>query len=263
MPLVARLAVARGAAALVALACSSGGLTPETPSLAPPHRILFVGNSLTYTNDLPGMVAALAAAGGVPAAVESVTIPGASLTDLWDDGAALAAIDRGGHDVVVLQQGPSSLPESRAALVADARRYDARIRAAGGRPAFYMVWPAADRAAYFDDVAASYRTAAETVHGLLVPVGTAWRAAWRRDPSLPLYGPDRFHPSVEGTYLAALTMYAVLFDRSPRGLPARLERAGGAVVEVPPAHAPVLQAAAEEAAAGVRGDRMAGAGDRR
>jgi lysophospholipase L1-like esterase len=234
-------------AGLAALACSYGGIAPEVPTFVAPRQILFVGNSLTEVNDLPHMVEALAVAGGTPVAVEAVTRPGMSLTDLWDDGRALAAIDRRGHDVVVLQQGPSSEPESRVQLVAEARRWADRIRAAGGRPAFYMVWPPGDQADYMDAVAASYRTAAETVHGLLIPAGLAWQAAWRRDRSLPLYGPDRFHPSVEGTYLAALTTYAVLFERSPRGLPARLQLAGGGVVEVPEGHAALLQAAAQEA----------------
>ena len=43
--------------------------------------------------------------------------------------------------------------------------------------------------------------------GLLLPAGDAWRAAWAADARLPLYGPDGFHPSPMGTYLAALVIY--------------------------------------------------------
>ena len=32
----------------------------STPALQKPHRVLFIGNSLTYANDLPGLVQALA-----------------------------------------------------------------------------------------------------------------------------------------------------------------------------------------------------------
>src|SRR5581483_2484722 len=100
-------------------------------------------------------------------------------------------------------------------------RFAAEARRAGARPALYMVWPSASMAEDFDGVSASYREAAEKVDGLLFPVGEAWRAAWRRDPKLALYGPDGFHPTVAGSYLAALVMYEQLYHRSPVGLPSR------------------------------------------
>src|SRR5690606_10247408 len=104
---------------------------------------------------------------------------------------------------VVLQQGPSALPESREALLADARRYARAIREAGGKPAFYMVWPSKQRSGDFPRVVESYRLAAESVEGRILPAGEAWQAALRRDADLPLYGPDDFHASPQGTWLAA------------------------------------------------------------
>ena len=49
--------------------------------------------------------------------------------------------------------------------------------------------------------------------------GEAWRAAWRRDPGLELFGTDGFHPTELGSYLVALVMYQQLTGRSPEGLP--------------------------------------------
>ena len=99
----------------------------------------------------------------------------------------------------------------------------------------------------FDRVLDSYRLAAESVNGELLPAGAAWIAAWQLDSSLPLYGPDGFHPSVMGTYLVALTIYAELLDKSPIGLPARLSIQGSATsVDIPAAQAATLQAAADE-----------------
>src|SRR6185369_8269312 len=71
-----------------------------------PLRILFIGNSLTYTGDVPGRVALLAGALGRKAEVESITAPGYQLEDHWREGKAQAAI-RKGWDVVILQQGSS------------------------------------------------------------------------------------------------------------------------------------------------------------
>jgi hypothetical protein len=186
------------------------------------HRVLFIGNSLTYVNDLPGTLAALADAGGDTIRVASVAKPDFALIDHLNGGSnALATIARGGWEYVVLQQGPSSLPANRDSLVLCTRLFDERIRAAGGRTALFMVWPSSDRLAYFDDVRTSYELAARTVDGLLLPAGEAWRTAWTADASLPLYGPDGYHPSPMGTYLAALVMYERITGRDARALPPR------------------------------------------
>src|SRR4030095_8145198 len=89
----------------------------------------------------------------------------------------------------------------------------------------------------------------EEVWGGLFPGGEAWRAAWRREASLVLYGPDGFHPTVTGTYLAALVICAQVLDRSPVGLARGLNRAGGGAPDfmLSPAEGALLQDAAEEA----------------
>jgi len=220
-------------------------MTEEPPEGA--KRVLFIGNSLTYANDLPGMVQALAAAAGEPLHVETVAGADYGLQDHWSAGSARRAVERGGWNVVVLQQGPSALPESRALLIEYARRFAARARQVGARPALYMVWPSAQRSGDFDRVSESYRLAAEDVGGLLFPAGEAWRAAWRSDPGLPLYSADGFHPSAAGTYAAALVIYGGLYGRSPVGLPAQLRLRSGATVAIAPAAAALLQRAADEA----------------
>ena len=83
-------------------------------------------------------------------------------------------------------------------------------------------------------------------NGLLFPVASAWLAAWRRDPTIDLYSPDGLHPSMAGSYLAALVMYGVLYHRSPVGLPARVRLISSAAVGVSSAEAALLQEAAAE-----------------
>lgn len=183
-----------------------------------PTRILFIGNSLTYANDLPAMVCGLARSAGRQAICESVARPDYGLEEHWNEKEARQAIARG-WDVVVLQQGPSALPESRRLLIAYTRRFDAEIKKAGARTALYMVWPSRTRRGDFPAVSQSYAAAATDVKGLLLPAGDAWRAAWATDARLPLYGPDGFHPSPTGTYLAALVIFEQIFAAPPPALP--------------------------------------------
>lgn len=141
------------------------------------------------------------------------------------------------------------MPESRVLLRRDAALFASEIREAGARPALYMVWPSRSRGFDFDGVSVSYRTAAREVGGLLLPVGEAWRAAWTRDPKAELYSADGFHPTAEGSYLAALVMYEALYRQSPLGLPGRIPEngRGASLVDLPPAEARLLQEAAAEA----------------
>lgn len=200
-----------------------------------PARILFIGNSLTYANDLPGMVCALARSTGRKVICEAVAKPDFGLEEHWRDGEARKAIGRG-WDVVILQQGPSALRESRVMLIDYARRFDAEIKKTGARTALYMVWPSRQRRGDFAGVSQSYAAAARSVNGTLLPAGDAWLAAWKEDSKLPLYDNDGFHPSPMGSYLAAMVIYRQLFGPIP-ATPVM----GGAFAE-----AAILQRSADE-----------------
>lgn len=231
-----------------ALACvGTDAARSEAEAQPPGEGALFIGNSLTSANDLPGLVSALAAADGGRLPVTVVSSGGFALEDHWSKGDALRAIERGGWSVVILQQGPSGLPESQANLRQWTASFDDRIRKAGARTALFSVWPAATGPASFDEVADSYSAAAAAVGGIYLPVTRAWLEAWRRDPSLPLYSGDDFHPSAQGSYLAAVAIYGVLTGRSPVGLPSTVHTASGVAVAIPAATARLLQEAAQAA----------------
>ena len=212
-------------------------------------RVLFIGNSLTYFNDMPAMVRALAdsARPTRPLRVQTVALPDFALEDHLAQGDALRSLRASRWDFVVLQQGPSAAPESRINLSEFTGRFNAHIRAAGARPALYMVWPASARSQDFDGVRQSYAAAAATVNGSFFPAGEAWRAAWRREPSLRLYSGDGFHPSAAGSYLAALVIHSMLYQTPPVAR-TTLEYGGGRV-RLTPAEARVFEEAAAEAIA--------------
>jgi len=237
---------------LVALALLAGGWSQAQPSGAQePLRVLFVGNSLTATNDLPALVARLARAFG-PREIQYKTIApgGTSIEDHWNAGVVPAELETGKWDVVVMQQGPSALPESQANLIEWATRMSKHAREHGVRPALLTVWPESYRRYATAAVIASYANAAKAANAELYPAGVAWRAAWRRNPSLPLYGPDGFHPSGLGTYLAAIVVLAGLTGDEPIGR--RVELLRPVKLSISTARAKLLRAAAVEALATAR-----------
>lgn len=205
-------------AVLLVAGCATTGDPPEQEivPVGPPEGtfgVLFVGNSLTYTNDLPRIVERMLSSADIgPVAVASRLFPNFGLQDHWVNLNTLSAV-AGGWDVVIMQQGPSAT-EGRPSLLQYSELFANEIRTAGGEPGLYMVWPSVVRDFDFDGVSESYAMAADRVDGLLFPAGEAWRSAWERDETLPLYGPDGFHPSPMGTYLAALVIYEQLSGQS-------------------------------------------------
>ena len=185
-------------------------LSAEQPQ---PLRVLFIGNSLTYANDLPAMVARIGSLDGQAVEIRVLARPDASLED-HIASRELRKLLSGRWDWVVLQQGPSSLPESRTALRRDAKKI-ASLARSPARIALLMVWPPRSRARAWDQVTASYRLASEDVDGVLIPAGEQLRAALDSDPSIPLLSSDGFHPSVAGTYLAALATWRALTNHIP------------------------------------------------
>jgi hypothetical protein len=207
---------------LAVTSCGGSNATVEPPTRPPAtYRVLFIGNSLTYFNDLPATVAALAESADVTVHVASAAGPNLALIDHVEGsgGNALELIGQGGWNYVVLQQGPSALSLSRDTLLLATRLLNMHVEAVGARSALFMVWPESSRFAVFDDVRDSYRAAADDIGGLFLPAGEAWRAAWSIDPQLPLYGADGYHPSELGTYLAALVIYEGITGSDSRALP--------------------------------------------
>jgi len=199
-------------------ACGSTEPVDTTPE--PGFNVLFVGNSLTYTNDLPGMVGQMLPAWeGEDVHVGTVAAANVSLEDHWHLGGAREAIASGGWDVVVVQQGPSSVPQNQAHLATWVGHFADFAETHGVRPAVLMVWPPEGDEARAEAVVAAYATAAREADAALFPAGAAWRLA-RADGTADPYGPDRFHPSPAGTYLAALTVVGGLTGESTVGLPA-------------------------------------------
>src|SRR4051812_14137852 len=246
--------------AVLVVAMSCGGAERPAPSAPLPvpagagESILFVGNSLTYANDLPGMVEGLAAAVGVRLPTAQVAHGGYSLADHLDAGDAARAIAAGGWRVVILQQGPSGQPDSRRLLRRDTVAFDRLIREAGARTALFSVWADSHGPSSFAEVRESYSLAAADVNALYFPVNEAWTLARDGNPDLRLYSDDGFHPSQEGSYLAALVIASALTGISPSHMPASFARPDGSRVVIATADASALRACA---AAASQADRKA------
>ena len=234
-------------AALLVVAASACSDPTEPIRLPAGRHVLFIGNSLTTYNAMPAIVEGFARETQVepPFVGYLLTGDGYSLEDHWNEGSQ-EIIRQADWDIVIMQQGPSAVPENRVLLRQYTANFATEIRAIGALPALLSVWPWESRMFDFPAAIESYRLAADDVNGLFIPAASAWLEAWERDPSLQLYSDD-VHPSMEGSYLTALVIFGRLYERSPVGLPTQMDLTGGGSIDIDPEVAATLQAAAAAA----------------
>jgi hypothetical protein len=237
-----RVALVTSTAALIA--CFGGPTGPELVGTG--KRVLFIGNSHTYVNDVPGLVQALAAAAGPePIAVASIAPANLALIDHAQRESTRRNINEGTWAVVVLQQGWTPAGACRDTLRLATQILAAEATKVSAKVGLYQVWTPTNRPNHLPGTIRSYELAADDVNGLLFPAAAAFRAALERDASLQLYA-DGLHASLNGSYLVALVMYATIFERTPVGLPATFTTLSGATVSVPASVAAILQEAAAD-----------------
>lgn len=213
------------AVAASGLAACEGIFSPArgVPRVAGNRRVLFVGNSHTYVNDLPGMVQSLAReAGDTALRTAEVAVANYALEDHIYDGEAGKALQQSDWEWVVLQQGTSALPESQLHLEFWTRHFEPMIRDAGATAVLYQIWPTTARRFDADAALTSYWNAAAAVGGILAPAGDAFTAAMAENASIGVYSNDGLHASARGTYVAALTIVSRILEIEPGSLPPRI-----------------------------------------
>lgn len=205
-------------------------IKPTTATVVHPTRILFVGNSFTFFNDFPGMFANLAQSSGRVVQVDMVARGGWTCADHANSAETLDAIAHGKWDYVVLQeqsQLPALADQRREKMYPALRTLDEKIRESGATPILFMTWawknglPEYGLSDYYmmqDEVQSGYLEIANELDVMVAPVGMVWQDALSKDSQLDLWQIDGIHPSKEGSYLAALVFYVVLFQHNPEEL---------------------------------------------
>jgi hypothetical protein len=200
-------------------------------------RVLFIGNSYTYVNDLPGLFLGLSEAGGRTVRTDACAFGGYSLDDHTRTQATLDKIAQDSWSFVALQE-QSVIPTIHHwrcnSMYPAAHLLDSIIRLQGVRTAFYMTWGrkyggqqsygdslSPDFGDYFEmqeSLRVAYEEIADELSSTLVPVGMAFARARHIDSFVDLWQGDNSHPTLEGSYLGACVFYAVLHAANPVGL---------------------------------------------
>ncbi len=180
-------------------------------------RVLFIGNSLTFWNELPWMTRRVAGSLGAqpPLVTEFSGMSGATLRQQWERGRALRAIRERRWNFVVLQPQSTEMIDRPGETMKYARLFDAEIDRVGARTVLFETWVPPARTITQAALTERYGSLAREISAVLAPIGTAW-AELRRD-GYDLFDPGGAHPNLRGSYLAACIFYATFYGKSPEG----------------------------------------------
>ena len=194
------------------------------PAAEQPTSILFIGNSYTFMNDMPDIFAAIAKSGGYNLHATTQAKPGYSLKEHAEDPQTREALQNKNWDYIILQE-KSSLPFLDPEGTTDGISQVMEITAAqDAKLILFLPWAyqSGFPEAGLEDYQAMQSKTGEVYlelgreFGILVaPVGFAWQSALEQDPALELWSIDGSHPSLLGSYLAANTFYALIFQERP------------------------------------------------
>ncbi len=206
-------------------------------------RVLFVGNSHTYFNDLPFLFAELMRAAGRKLEVTMLSRGGESLSGHIANEQTRFNILYGGYDWVILQQVANSFPPLDEYL-ADLRVLKGWCDRASSRCALYMNFESPCDTPPLEKMRPVVLEAGRRMGLPVARVGEAFAKA-AAQPGVDLYGPDRHHASPAGSYLAALMLMRDLFGVNVCGLPSTIHYRGETVLALEPAVARALQNTAQ------------------
>jgi hypothetical protein len=199
-------------------------------------KVLFIGNSYTYTNNMPSLLAGIVRAAGQNVVVDVSAQGGYTLSQHTTYAPTLAKLATQGWHYVILQEH-SQIPAidyyRRATMWPAALQLSKLARAKGARIGLYMTWGRKlggqqcistycsvafrDFFQMQDTLASAYDALGRQDTAIVVPVGKAWALAFSRNPSIDLWDTDNSHPTLKGSYLTACVFYTWLFKGSPEG----------------------------------------------
>ena len=219
------------------------------------YRVLLVGNSLTYTNNLPALLRAVGASQGTTITTETYAAPGGTLSERWRDGNAADALRTRKFDVVVLQEigGQvgclASASRTRtapcAATVQAHEGFAALAKASGAKTLLFTTWSHDERMQ--GRIHGGMRKLAKDTGATVFNAAGAIASLHKAQPGSTPY-PDGTHPSTQASLMLAVALYRDITGTAPA--PKAL-RVGGPLL---PVNAAVSAASPLEAQPALAGD---------
>ncbi len=206
-------------------------------------RVFFIGNSFTYTSDVPGLMKGLCDSAKVGFYYQQHTPGGISVGDIsqdtfahWRNRDVFNTLRLGIWDYVVLQDNQgrfvlnygtfpspstSRVIEGHIKIRDSMKHYNAcanMILFAGWAVQGALPPYGSTGSALIDRINANYSFLNDSMHQVVSPIGIAWKRAIVALPTVNLWSADSTHESLEGAYLTACVIYSTIFRLNPENI---------------------------------------------
>ncbi len=178
-------------------------------------KILFIGNSHTYYNDMVHTFARVCHANGTEIHTTMLTSPGKSL--LWhsEEPDVRFNILFGGYDYIVLQDAAHPFAGEEA-LLKGAQKLKEFIDKTSSKTVLYMTWAEKRFPQNQTIMSEAYYSVALKTNSLLAPVGEHWQKVLAKSPDIELFDNDGEHASPFGSFLVSRVIYKTIFGELPK-----------------------------------------------
>jgi len=181
-------------------------------------KVLFVGNSYTYSNNLPQIVSIISNKTNTKLITKKSTIGGAKLSQHWNGERGLKTkeiIAKGNFDIVVLQGHSMSTIKESDSLLKYSKLFCDFVKSNEAKPYLFVTWAREFVPQYQETINNGYNQISQENNVIEVPVGNAWALAQKLRPTIKLFSGDGTHPSDFGTFLTACVFVNVLTNELP------------------------------------------------
>ena len=194
-------------------------------------KVLFIGNSYTYYNEMPKIVEALAAGNGKELITHQVTKGGWYLHKYLDEknefhDKLMELIAENKYEVCFLQEQSMCPYLDYERFTDGAKRLMNLMENVAGEFVLYQTWarkegsPSLEKhnltaQEFGEGIVAAYEKFGAEMGLRVSPVGRMFAKFRSVDPETELYNEDKSHPAYAGSCLAALQHYKTLFGELP------------------------------------------------
>lgn len=187
-------------------------------------RVLFVGNSFTYYNNLPQVVAAMAKSQDIIIETKHSTVGGSSLENHWKSERGTQTrimIELEKWDYIVFNNHSLSAINNAQNFIDYGKKFAELTRSKGAEPIFMMTWAYKSNPLMLPEIEKMYKTLCEQTKTDYIPGGPLFASSINYRPDLELFH-DNIHPSPNGTYLLGLAFFKYFTGKNVNPIPTNI-----------------------------------------
>lgn len=190
-------------------------------------KVLLVGNSSIYFNNMPAMLETIGHENGIDIKTKLIAFGGYTLEDHLYDGIVEKALDSVKWDFVVLNEQSTlgskyvvdGIPrvKENTTFYESVRKFDLKIKKNGARTVIISLYPRR-HAPEIDGLLLNYcyMKIANKLQSIIAPVSYTWSDIMKEREDWQLYREDNLHPTSLGSFVTATVLFSTLSGKKSR-----------------------------------------------